>query len=120
MSSARHRAAGADLRGLLAEQRGPDAQLALALQRRRLDVPPADQREVAVEAAQLVVADVEGVVGVLDALALGREQLDQIRLLREMRSRRPRYGVDHLGRLVQRCHGTLLAFRGAGVAGRPR
>ena len=51
-------------------------------------------------------------------LALGREQLDQIRLLREMRSRGPRYGVDHLGRLVQRCHGTLLAFHGAGVAGR--
>ena len=49
MSSARHRAAGADLRGLLAQQRGPDAQLALALQRGRLDVPPADEREVAVE-----------------------------------------------------------------------
>ena len=44
-----HRAAGADLGGLLAQQRGPDAQLALALQGGRLDVPAADQREVAVE-----------------------------------------------------------------------
>ena len=55
-------------------------------------------------AAQLVVADVERVVGVLDALALGREQLDEVRLLREVGGGRPGYGVDHLGRLVQRSH----------------
>ena len=47
------RAAGADLRGLLAEQLGPDAELAVALQRGGLGVDAADQDHVAVEAAQL-------------------------------------------------------------------
>jgi hypothetical protein len=106
-----HRAARADLGGLLAQQRGPDAELTLPLQCGRLDVPPADQREVAVETAQLLVADVQRVLGVLDALAFGCQQLDEVRLLREMRSRRSRYGVDHLGRLIQRSHRLLLAFR---------
>ena len=122
MSSCGQRAAGADLRGLLAEQRGPDAQLALPLQRGRLDVPPADEREVAVEPAQLVVADVERVVGVLDALALGREQLDQVRLLRAGAGPpAPGTGSTTSVAWSQRGHGALLAVsRGAGVAGRPR
>ncbi len=42
--------AGTDLGGLLAEQRGPDAQFALALQGDRLGVDPADEDEVAVQA----------------------------------------------------------------------
>ncbi len=121
MSSSLQRAAGADLGGLLAEQRGPDAELALALQRGRLDVPAADQREVAVEAAELVVGDVEGVVGVLDPLALGREQLDQVRLLRKVRGAGPGYGVDHLGGLVADAVTELSSPSpaAAGVAGGP-
>ena len=46
-------AAGADLRGLLAEQLGPDAELAVALQRGGLGVDAAGEDHVAVEAAQL-------------------------------------------------------------------
>ena len=49
------RAAGADLGRLLAEQAGPDAELALALQRGGLGVDAADEDEVAVEAAQVLV-----------------------------------------------------------------
>ena len=49
-------AAGADLRGLLAEEAGPQAQLALALERGGLGVEAADEDEVAVEPAQLLVA----------------------------------------------------------------
>src|SRR4051812_44566720 len=98
------RAAGTDLGRLLAQQRGPDAELALALQRGGLDVPPADQRQVAVERAQLVVGDLDGVVGVLDPFALRCQQLHQIRLLGKVGRLRPGYRVDDLGRLVQRSH----------------
>ena len=45
------RAAGADLRGLLAEQLGPDAELAVALERGGLGVDAPGQHHVAVEAA---------------------------------------------------------------------
>ena len=78
------RAAGADLGGLLAEQLGPDAELAVALQRGGLGVDAAGQHHVAVEAADhlgLLLgghAVAEGEVGVLDALALGRQQLDEL------------------------------------------
>ena len=58
------RAAGADLGGLLPEQAGPDAELALALQRGRLGVELADDHQVAVETAQLLVGEVDAVVGV--------------------------------------------------------
>ena len=71
--------AGTDLRGLLAEQAGPQPELALALQRDGLGVDAAHHDEVAVERGDLVVGDVEGVVGVLDALALGGEQLHHVR-----------------------------------------
>ena len=78
------RAAGADLGGLLAEQAGPDAELALALQRGGLGVEAADEDEVAVEAAQLLVGEVRRRTCVVargagDALALGGEQLDHLR-----------------------------------------
>ena len=76
------RAAGADLGGLLAEQAGPQAELALALQRGGLGVEAADQHQVAVEPAQLLVGqrvDDGVVLRVRDALALGVEQLDHLR-----------------------------------------
>ena len=78
------RAAGADLRGLLAQQAGPDAQLALALQRGGLGVELADGDQVAVEPAVLVVGEVDAVdraVGAghrLDPLTVGGEQLDKL------------------------------------------
>ena len=78
------RAAGADLRGLLAEQLGPDAELAVPLQGGRLGVDAPGEHHVAVEAADdlgLLVgahAVAEGELGVLDALALGGEQLDEL------------------------------------------
>ena len=53
------RPAGADLGGLLAQQRGPQAQLALALQRGRLGVEAAGQHHVAVQPAQLVGGQVD-------------------------------------------------------------
>ena len=76
-----HRAAGADLRGLLAEEAGPQAELALALEGGGLGVEAPDEHEVAVEAADLLVAqrvDDRVVVGVAHALALGVEQLDHL------------------------------------------
>jgi hypothetical protein len=45
-----------------------------------LGVHPPDEDEVAVELADLVVGDVERVVGMLDALPLGSEELDHVRL----------------------------------------
>jgi hypothetical protein len=73
-----HRASGADLRGFLAQQRHPDAELALALQRVGLPVGPSDQHHVAVEAAQVLGRDVEVEVGMVHPLALRRQQLDQV------------------------------------------
>ena len=87
------RPAGADLRCLLAEQRRPDAELALALQRGGLGVDAPGQDQVAVEPAQLLRPDaveVAGVLGVVDALALGRQQLDEVRRLQRRRLRRRR------------------------------
>ena len=75
------RPAGADLRGLLAEQRHPDAQLALPLQRVGLPVEPADQHHVAVEGLQgrhVDVGDVAVEARVADPLTLRRQQLDQV------------------------------------------
>ena len=67
-----------DLGRLLAEQAGPEAQLALALQRGRLGVEPADQDQVAVEAAVLLVGEVEVIVRVLHPLPLRGQQLHQL------------------------------------------
>ena len=72
------RAAGADLRGLLAEQLGPDAELAVALERGGLDVDAPGEHHVAVEAAQLLGREVVVELGVVDALTLGRQQLDEL------------------------------------------
>ena len=72
------RAAGADLRGLLAEQRRPDPELALALERDRLEVDPADDDQVPVQGLDLLGGDLQRVVGVLDSLPFGGEELDQL------------------------------------------
>src|SRR6476661_1990748 len=78
------RPAGADLRGFLAEQLGPDAELAVPLERGGLGVDAAGEDHVAVETADhrsLVVrgqVGTEAELGVLDALALGGEQLDEL------------------------------------------
>ncbi len=78
------RAAGADLRGLLAEELGPQAELAVPLQGGGFDVEAADEDHIAVEPADQVrllggVQPVpEAVVGMLDSFALGREELDEL------------------------------------------
>ena len=64
------RATGTDLGGLLAEQLGPDAELAVPLQRRGLGVDAADEHHVAVEAADLVGGEVAVELVVADPLAL--------------------------------------------------
>jgi hypothetical protein len=79
------KSARADLRGLLPEQLGPDAELAVPLQRRGLGVDAPGQHHVAVEAADrrrvllCRQADAEGEVGMLDPLPLGGQELDQVR-----------------------------------------
>src|SRR5581483_4221865 len=73
------RTPGADLRSLLTEQGGPQAEFALPLQGDRLGVDAADQREVAVEPGDLVVGDVEWMVRMIDALPFRRQQLDHVR-----------------------------------------
>ena len=72
------RAAGADLRGLLAEQLGPDAELAVALERGGLDVDAPGEHHVAVEPAELLGREVMVELGVVDALTLGCQQLDEL------------------------------------------
>ena len=75
-----------DLGRLLAEQARPDAQLALPLQGRRLGVQLPDQNQVAVEAAVLLVGEVDAVLGAVrtghavDPLTRGGEQLYQFRV----------------------------------------
>jgi hypothetical protein len=73
------RPARADLRGLLAEQRGPDSQLALALQGDGLEVDPADEHQVPVQRPDFLGRDLKRVVGMVDSLALRRQQLDEFR-----------------------------------------
>jgi hypothetical protein len=75
------RAPGADLRGLLPEQRHPDPQLALALQRVALAVGAADQDQVAVERLQVLDGDIVGVAVeplVRHPLTLRCQQLDEL------------------------------------------
>ena len=111
-----HRAAGADLGGLLAEQLGPDAELAVALEGRGLDVDPPGQHHVAVEAAQLLGGEVVVEVGVVDALTLGRQQLDEVGATVGLR------GPEDLRQVGAEAHRigqrTLLQQRAA-VAGSP-
>ena len=78
---ATHRPAGPHLRGLLAEQAGPQAELTLALERGGLGVEAPDEDEVAVEPAQRLVGEIvdQSVeLGVRDALPLRAEQLDHV------------------------------------------
>ena len=114
------RAAGADLRGLLAEQLGPDAELAVPLERGGLDVDPAGQHHVAVEAAELLGGEVEVELGVVDPLTLGREELDELGAAVLLG------GAEHLGevRAEAGCSpgwllGHVHSFEVAGVAGSP-
>ena len=72
----------ADLRGLLAEQRRPEAELALALQRGGLGVDAAHDDHVLVQRRELRVIDVgdPGIVeAVLDSFPGGVEELHWIR-----------------------------------------
>jgi hypothetical protein len=71
-------AAGADLGGLLAEQLGPDAELAVALEGGGLGVDPPGEHHVAVEAAELVSGEIAVELGVVHPLALGRQQLHEL------------------------------------------
>ncbi len=57
---------------------GPQTQLALPLQCRRLDVGAADQDEVAIQVAVVLVGEVDVVAGVMHPFALGSEQLDAL------------------------------------------
>ena len=106
--------AGADLRRLLAEQLGPDAELAVALQCGRLDVDTPGQHHVAVEALDRLVVEVEGEVRVLDPLALGGQQLDQVgRAALRCSARIPLQGRGP-GRM---CSQVLLVVTMHGIAG---
>ena len=102
---------GADLGRLLAQQRGPDAQLALALQGDRLDVDPADQDQVPVQRPELLGRDVERVVGVVGPLALGGEQLDELPGAR-LPGQAQRIGPGSGCTIVIDGHAPLLAYLG--------
>ena len=67
-----------DLGRFLSQQGSPDSQLALPLKRGCLGVEAANEGQVAVEAAQFVFGDLERVVGVLESLPLGGQQLHQV------------------------------------------
>jgi hypothetical protein len=54
-----------------AAQRGPDPELALALQRDRLEIDPADQHEILVQRLDFPGGHRQRVVRMLDPLALG-------------------------------------------------
>ncbi len=99
-----HGAARADLGGLLAEQGGPQTELALALERGRLGVEAPDEDEVAVEVAELFRGGGERVVRVLDPYPLGGQQLDEVRLVC-----RPGLGSRTCGEGVRDAGGGLLA-----------
>ena len=73
----RKRPPGADLRGLLTLDRRPERELTLALQRRRLVAEATDDHHVAIEAEDLVAIQGGLVLGVLNAFAFGRQQLDK-------------------------------------------
>ena len=68
------RTGGADLGGLLAQQRGPQAELALALQGDGLGIDPAHQDHVAVHSRDVRTV-IERIRGVLYPLALGGQEL---------------------------------------------
>ena len=67
---------GTDLGGLLTLDWRPQRELSLSLQRRRLIAQSTDDHHVAIEAEDLVAIQGGLVLGVLNALAFGRQQLD--------------------------------------------
>ena len=69
---------GADLRGLLAEGRRPQAEFAVPLQGRGLGIEPPCQHHVPKVLGQVVVGSLEGELGVLDALPIGGQQLHHV------------------------------------------
>jgi hypothetical protein len=78
------RAARPYLGRLLPEQACPQAQLAVPLERYGLGVNPASEDQVAVQAAHVVLGDIGDqvvILGVRDALAFWRQQLDQLVLI---------------------------------------
>ena len=75
---AEHGPAGADLRRLLTQAGRPDAELALPLQGDGLGVDPAGQHHVGEEALDQLVVAGERVLGVLQPLTLGGQQLDEL------------------------------------------
>ncbi len=102
------RATGADLRRFLSAQRGPETELALPLQGDGLGVDAPDEHEIAIQIGDLVVGDGKGIIRMLDALTLGGEQLNEIRLRM--------YRRNMLAHRVPRCarevasHALLLWF----------
>jgi hypothetical protein len=72
-----HRPAGTDLRGLLAEQWHPDAELTLPLQRVALPVEPPDQNHVPVQALEQFGRHIQRKALVGGEDPLGAEQLHQ-------------------------------------------
>jgi hypothetical protein len=96
---------GADLRGLLTEQLGPDAELAVALERGRLRVDPAHHDHVSVEAAQLVRGELHVELRVVDPLALRRQQLDQLGPAVALR------GTEDLGQVGPERRGLTVKIR---------
>ena len=100
----------ADLRGLLPEERDPQAEFTLPLQGRRLEVEASDQDQVTIEAAQVLVGEGVDVVGILlraavkDSLPLGVQQLDHVRATVEGAARAAPQGglvmVDPAGQLA--------------------
>ncbi len=70
--------AGADLGGFLTEEGGPDAELALPLQGHGLKVDAPYENQVPVEGSDLLRSQVDVVVGVLDPLSFGGEELNEL------------------------------------------
>jgi hypothetical protein len=115
----RERAAGADLCGLLTEQLRPDAELAVTLQRGGLDVDAAGEHHVAVEALDRLVVEVEAEVGMLDALAFGRQQLHELRATVGVRGAEDLTEVGaEVGCAVVHVHSSTWSAGGVSAAGR--
>jgi hypothetical protein len=77
-------AAGSDLGSLLAKGGWPQTDLAMSLESERLGVDAAGQHEIAVQTADRRVIAIEVELGVLDALAFWREQLDERKVVTDL------------------------------------
>ncbi len=107
----------ADLRGFLAEQWWPQAELALALQCGRLDVDTPDDHQVLVQSAQLVRADIGDQRGMLAIEYPAPVGLDQLYRIRGRPGVVPGCGVLHSLHLlvVARAGSPHFAIRWTGV-----